>query len=218
MRKKTLRHFGHRRAARNRQTKEVFDLAGGNQDRSARGKAHHYGVRDKIHQGAQPQNAQQQLEHAHKKGQGQHQRNKLRAARLGQRAHGGEHDDGNGGGRPRHQMPGRPPQRRHHGWQHGRIQAVLRWHARNRGKGHALRHQNQTARQASQPIGAQTAPVDPGPPAQKRQQTKQKWMHKTQIMKSRGLGQTRAPVPEQACTVTAKPQRTHLCKVQKSEQ
>ena len=165
----TLQHLRHRGAARNGNTKEVFDLAGSNQHRRAGGKAHHHRVRDKVHQRAKAQHAQQQLKHAHQKRERQDQLHIVRAARLGQRAHGGKHHDRNRRGRPRHQMPGRTPQRRHHGWQHGRVQTVFGRHAGNGGKGHALGHQNQPASQAGNQVSAQRAAGDARPPAQERQ-------------------------------------------------
>jgi len=82
-------------------------------------------MRHKIDQRAQPQYTQQQLEDANQKGQREHQRHILGAARRRQRTHGGEHHNRYRRGGPGHQMPGGAPQRRHNRRQHGRIQTVL---------------------------------------------------------------------------------------------
>ena len=168
-----IQGLGERGAPWHGQAKEMPELADRDQQGGARRETDDHRVRHKIHQAAQAQPAQGQLDHARQKRQRQRQLHKAGAARLGQGAEGGVHHDGNGGGGPCHQMPGRAEQRRHDHRHHGRVQAVCGRHARNRGKGHALRHQDQAAREPGFQIGQQRFPVDQGPPGQKRQKALQ---------------------------------------------
>ncbi|NDB00813.1 MAG: SulP family inorganic anion transporter, partial [Betaproteobacteria bacterium] len=137
-------------------------------------KAHHHRVRHKVDQGAQTQQAKQQLKQSNQKGQRQHQTHITLATRWRQRAHGGKHHNRDGSGGARHQVPGRAPQSRHNRRQHGSIKTVLWRHAGDGGKGHALGHQNQATGQAGKQVAAQAVPVHTGPPQQKGQHGFQK--------------------------------------------
>ncbi len=75
----------------------------------AEGEAEHHRMRDEVHQGAEPQHAQQPLEDAGNEGQQQDQGDVVLAAGNGQRTDAGEQDNGDRRSRTADQVPGRAP-------------------------------------------------------------------------------------------------------------
>ena len=126
--------------------KKFFDLAAGDQQCRAGGKADHHGMGDEIDQHAHARQPQNQLEQAGKEGQGQHHADELRRAGFGQDVRiDGEYGDGNRGGRPGNQMPAGAEQGGDDGRHHRGIEAVFGRHAGDGGKGHALRQHDHGA-------------------------------------------------------------------------
>ena len=70
------------------------------------------------------------------------------------------------------QVPGRAEQRRDDRRHHRRVQTVFRRHAGERREGDALRQHDDRADQAGERVGAQRVAVDPRPPAQEREQAR----------------------------------------------
>ena len=158
------------RTTRDIQTKEIFNLAGGNQNRCACGKADDDGMGNKIDQCAKASQPHGKLEQSSQKSQRQHQADKLWRAGLCQRANGREHNNRNGRGGAGNQMPAGAEQRGDDGWYHCRVQAILRRQARDGGKCHRLRQYDDCAGKTCQCVEFEAALVDLRPPAQKRQQ------------------------------------------------
>ena len=132
-------HYMERCTTRDIDTEEVLHLASRDQQGGARCETDDHGMRDEVDQHSHACQPQDQLEHAHQKGQRQHHADEFRRAGIGQRTHGGEYGDGDSSSRPRDQMPTRPEQRGDDCRQHSRIQAVFRRHAGDGGKCDPLR-------------------------------------------------------------------------------
>ena len=130
------------------QPQQVGQLPQGNHHGSAEGEAQHHRVGDKIHQGAEAQQAQQPLEHSGEKGEQQDQGDVVLGARHGQRTDAGVEHDGNRRRGPADQVPGRTPEAGDQYRNNRSVQAVLRWETGDEGVGNRLRQGQHRAAEA----------------------------------------------------------------------
>ena len=136
----------------------------GNQQRRSGSETEQHRRRNEIGQHAQPQRANQPLQHADHYGDGQRQLDVGGAEGHGQRRQHGKQRQRIGVGRPRHDMPAGAEQRGDDARHHCRVQAIFRRQTRQRGKGDALGQHQHRAQQAGHGVSAQRGRCDAAHP------------------------------------------------------
>lgn len=155
------------------QPEHMFELTAGDQQGRSGREADDHRMRDEIHQGAQARQTHDKFCQTHEESESDGQGDVLGTAGLRQCGQRGEHHQGGGRGGTGDQMVGGAEQRRDDGRHHGGIQAILRRHAGNGGKRHALGQNHDRTGDSGHEIGLQRIAVNARQPGQKRQKLPQ---------------------------------------------
>ena len=157
-------------SGRDRDTEEVVQLRGDDQQRGAGGKPDHDGVRDEVDQRSQAREPHRELDRADQQAQREHEREVVGAAGQREGRDGREHDQRQRVGGPADEVPRRAPQRGDDGRHHRAIEAVLRRQAGERRVRHPLRQHDQRAHDPRLRVGGERRGGDAIAPGEERQE------------------------------------------------